>query len=212
MSDSKKSILNHSKMSLTAPKLQNGSFPPKFKVQTYNNNVQFAVFTGVDSGGGSSVINAGMDPVTFYTVLAMIEKLIEAENPANGEVLKYTVENDQGRGKDKALKSVTVIGKDHEGVMFISVIDPNASMPKIKFNFNADYYHRISMPGADKGTISQMSAKAWVDALRVIMGVHLTTTYEPVVYNPNNRGGGNNNNSGGGYTPSPVNDGDESPW
>ena len=213
MPDSKKNILSHSKMTLTAPKLPNGSYPPKFKVQTYNNNVQFAIFTGLDNSG---VINAGMDPITFYTALAMIERMIKEPTPAKDEVITYKVENDQGRGKDKALKSTTVIGKDSEGVLFISVLSTDSSMPKVKFNFNTDFYHRISIPGVSKATVSELAAQAWVDALRVIMGVHLTTTYEPVVFNGggnNYRSNNNNNNGGGGFnhSESPTTDGDI-PW
>lgn len=213
MPDSKKNIFSHSKMTLTAPKLENGSYPPKFKVQTYNNNVQFAIFTGLDNSG---VINAGMDPITFYSVLAMIERMIKEPAPPKGEVLTYKVENDQGRGKEKALKSTTIIGKDSDGILFISVLSTDSSMPKIKFNFNTDYYHRISISGVSKATVSEIAAQAWVDALRVIMGVHLTTTYEPVVFNGGgNRGNSNSNsnNSGGGFNHSEslVTDSDV-PW
>lgn len=195
MAPTKKSILDHSKLSLMAPKQNNGAYPAKLKVQTYNNNVQLTVFSGVTSAKNSGVISAGMDPRTFYMLIAMIRRLINV--PANGQNQVYEIENHAGQGKDKAIKNKTLIGKDAEGMMFISVVDLDDSMPKVKFTFNADYYHKINANGFDKATISCIAAEAWADMFGAIMAVHLTETYEPVQYN--GQGGGNFNKGGGNY-------------
>ena len=195
MAPTKKTILDHSKLSLMAPKQNNGAYPAKHKVQTYNNNVQLTVFSGVTSAKNSGVISAGMDPRTFYMLIAMIRRLINV--PANGQNQVYEIENHTGQGKDKAIKNKTLIGKDAEGMMFISVVDLDDSMPKVKFTFNADYYHKINANGFDKATISCIAAEAWADMFSAIMAVHLTETFEPVQYN--GQGGGNFNKGGGNY-------------
>lgn len=181
-----------------APKQNNGAYPAKLKVQTFNNNVQLVVFSGVTNAKNSGVINAGMDPRTFYIILELIRKL--ADTPANGQNQVYEIENHAGQGKEKAIKNKTLIGKDPEGIMFISVIDLDDTMPKVKFTFNTDYYHKINANGLDKASISCIAAKAWADLFANIMAVHLTESYEPVQYNGQgggNRGGYNNNNNNG---------------
>ena len=195
MSDKPSNVLDNGKLTMSAPKLANGEFPPKFKVGTYNNNPQYTVFTGVTSAKRGGVISAGMDPITFYTSLRLIERMID--EPIPQETVTYEIENHAGRGSEKAIKSRTIIGKDPEGVVFISILDVDDSMPKVRFNFDADFYHKINVNGMSKGQISCISAQGFVDAWRSILGPHLVNSYEKVVF----RGGGNQNkggNSGGG--------------
>lgn len=199
MSDKPSTVLDNGKLTMSAPKLSNGEYPPKFKVQTFNNNPQFAIFTGVPSAKRGGVISAGMDPTTFYTVLRLIERMIDEPTPQ--ETVTYEIENHGGRGADKALKSTTVIGKDPEGIVFISVLDVDASMPKVRFNFNADFYHKISVNGLSKGELSCISAQGFVDTWRAILGPHLVNSYEKVVFGGG--GGYNKGGSGGGGSSGP---------
>lgn len=192
MSDKPSNVLDNGKLTMSAPKLANGEFPPKFKVGTYNNNPQYTVFTGVTSAKRGGVISAGMDPITFYTSLRLIERMID--EPIPQETVTYEIENHAGRGSEKAIKSRTIIGKDPEGVVFISILDVDDSMPKVRFNFDADFYHKINVNGMSKGQISCISAQGFVDAWRSILGPHLVNSYEKVVFRG---GGGGNHNKGG---------------
>ena len=192
MSDKPSNVLDNGKLTMSAPKLANGEFPPKFKVGTYNNNPQYTVFTGVTSAKRGGVISAGMDPITFYTPLRLIERMID--EPIPQETVTYEIENHAGRGSEKAIKSRTIIGKDPEGVVFISILDVDDSMPKVRFNFDADFYHKINVNGMSKGQISCISAQGFVDAWRSILGPHLVNSYEKVVFRG---GGGGNHNKGG---------------
>lgn len=210
MSQEKKSnVLDNGKLSMSAPKLPNGAYPPKLKVQTYNNNPQFTVFSGVASAKRSGIINAGMDPLTFYTVLRLIEKLIDLPTPA--ETVVYEIENHGGRGAEKAIKSRTILGKDAEGVVFISILDVDDSMPKVRFNFDADFYHKINITGMGKGEISCVAAQGFVDAWRAILGPHLVQSYEKVVF-AGGGGGGYGGNSGGGGGSAETSGGGGNPW
>lgn len=208
MSDKPSNVLDNGKLTLSAPKLANGEFPPKFKVGTYNNNPQYTVFTGVTSAKRGGVISAGMDPITFYTSLRLIERMIDEPTPQ--ETVTYEIENHAGRGAEKAIKSRTIIGKDPEGVVFISILDVDDSMPKVRFNFDADFYHKINVNGMTKGQISCISAQGFVDAWRSILGPHLVKSYEKVVFRGNGGGGGGYNK--GGNSGSNSGGGNSQPW
>lgn len=209
MSDKPGNVLDNGKLAMSAPKLGNGEYPPKFKLQTFNNNPQFAVFSGVTSAKRGGVISAGMDPGTFYTVLRLIERMIDEPTPQ--ETLTYEIENHAGRGSEKAVKSTTVIGKDPEGVVFISILDVDDSMPKVRFNFNADFYHKININGMSKGQLSCISAQGYVDTWRSLLGPHLVQSYEKVVFRGNG-GGGGGGNYGGGNSGGGSNSGGSKPW
>lgn len=191
--EKKSSVLDNGKLAMSAPKLKDGGYPPKLKVQLFNNNPQFTVFSGVTSAKRSGIINAGMDTITFFLALRLIEKLIDAPVPA--QTLVYEIENHGGRGAEKAIKSKTILGKDNEGVMFISILDVDDTMPKVRFNFNSDFYHKVNINGMGKAEISCLAAQAWVDTWRSIMGPHLTDSYEKVVFQGGAGGGGGYNNS-----------------
>lgn len=208
MSDKPSNVLDNGKLTLSAPKLANGEFPPKFKVGTYNNNPQYTVFSGVTSAKRGGVISAGMDPITFYTSLRLIERMIDEPTPQ--ETVTYEIENHAGRGAEKAIKSRTIIGKDPEGVVFISILDVDDSMPKVRFNFDADFYHKINVNGMTKGQISCISAQGFVDAWRSILGPHLVQSYEKVVFRGNGGGGGSYNK--GGNSGSNSGGGSSQPW
>lgn len=205
MADKDKTMLDHGKLQMQSRKLDNGEYPPKFKVQTFNNNPQFAVFSGVPSAKRSGVISAGMDPVTLQSVFLLIERMIELD--PNGETLIYEIENEQGRGKDKKVTTKTVIGKDPDGIMFISVVDVDPEMPKVRFDFNTDYYHKIIGPGLDKAELSKIAAQSWVNNFRQMLPIILVNDYAPVVYNGGRGGSNSNSNSsssssgGSGNTP-----------
>lgn len=209
MSDKPSNVLDNGKLVLTAPKHPNGDYPPKLKVQTYNNNPQFAVFSGVPSAKRGGVISAGMDPKTFFTVLSLIERM--ADEPIPESTVTYEIENHAGRGSEKALKSTTVIGKDPEGIVFLSVLDVDDSMPKIRFDFNADFYHKISIKGITKGEISCISAKGWVSMWRSLLGPHMVQSYEKVVFG-GGKGGGYNNNRGNNNSGGGESSGGSNPW
>lgn len=194
MTDKKSTILDLGKLAMSAPKQPNGEYPPKLKVQLYNNNPQITIFSGVSSAPRSGIVGAGMNPTTFFMVLNLIEEMIA--RPATDKVQTFEIENHGGRGNEKAHKSTTVIGKDENGIMFISVVDVDGSMPKVRFDFNVDFYHKVNAAGIDKAQLSCMCAKAWADTFRALVPVSMTVDYEKVVF----QGGGNRGgNRGGGY-------------
>lgn len=211
MADKKKQFLAHSKLAMSAPKLPGGKWPPSFKVQTYNNNIQFTIFAALDGVPNGGIINAGMDPHTVWTIFEIIDEL--AATPAGADNIIYEIENSAGRGKDMAVKSKTIIGKNPEGVMFISVVDVDPSLPKVKFDFNLNYYHKVTRMGGNsalsKADISCMAARGWANMFRQVLGTHMVTEYEEVApYNPGGGGNSGGGNGGGGQS----NSGGGDPW
>lgn len=195
----KKTLLDLSKLQLRG-NLKGAKYPPSLKVGIYQNNPQITVYTNVDSAPHKGIITAGMDFHTLAVVFQTIRDII-AEN-GNGEQFIYEIENKYKPKDSKELrvKNKTIIGKDPEGVIFISVVDSNGEMPKVKFEFGMNYYHSITRKGSlgamTKAEISQRSAVAWTNLFENIVLKIGADSYEFVDYN--NRGGNNNKSSSGG--------------
>lgn len=213
-----KTIFDDQKMKMTAKPIESGARPPTFQLSTYRNNPQFTVYTNHDNGSGVTWMSAGMDMGTFNFVLQLIKNL--ATNGPNGEV--YEIENKRDIPKEKRtdpkvtkqVASKTLIGRDEDGKMWISIQDPNKpNAPKIRFYFGLNYYHSIrSKHSIDAATISQMQAIAWAEQSLLLMA-------QLVMDNPNaaidaaaaqaawqgkgggggNGGGNRGGNGGGGY-------------
>ena len=218
-----KTIFDDQKLKMTAKPIEQGARPPTFQLGTYRNNPQFTVYTNHDNGSGVTWMSAGMDMSTFNFVIELIRQL--ATNGPNGEV--YEIENKRDIPKEKRtdpkvtkqVASKTLVGRDDDGKIWISVQDPNKpNAPKIRFYFGLNYYHSIrSKQSIDAGRISQIQATAWCDQSQLLMA-------NLVMDNPNaaidaanaqagwqnksggngggnrggNGGGGYNNNNGGG--------------
>lgn len=177
MADRQKTIFDGSKLKLTAKPIEQGGRPPSLGFGTYMGNPQLSVFTGADNGSGVTFISAGYDPQTFYQLLDLIEEL--ATNGSNGQ--SYVVETLTEIPKDKRTdpkqrlecKSITQVGRNDDGTIFISVQDArNSNAPKIQFIFTNNYYHRVKTINAqtDRGLESRLRALAWVRMLRIMVG------------------------------------------
>lgn len=170
-----KTIFDDQKLKLTAKPIESGARPPTFQLGTYRNNPQFTVYTNHDNGSGVTWISAGMDLNTFNFVLQLIENL--ATHGPNGET--FEIENKRDIPKEKRtdpkvtkqVASKTLIGRDDDGKIWVSIQDPNKpNAPKIRFYFGLNYYHSIrSKNSIDAATISQIQAIAWVKQSRHLM-------------------------------------------
>lgn len=229
-----KTIFDDQKLKMTAKPIEQGARPPTFQLGTYRNNPQFTVYTNHDNGSGVTWMSAGMDMSTFNFVIELIRQL--ATNGPNGEV--YEIENKRDIPKEKRtdpkvtkqVASKTLVGRDDDGKIWISVQDPNKpNAPKIRFYFGLNYYHSIrSKQSIDAGRISQIQATAWCDQSQLLMANLVMDNPNAAIdaanaqagwqnksggngggnrggnggggYNNNNNGGGNGGNKGGGAT------------
>lgn len=186
----------HSKTVLTAKPANGGDFPPSLKIDFFGGNPQFFVSTGFKKGNGVTYIRAGLEPKTADMILEAI--LMIADMPTDPEN-HITAVFECKAGKEKELKAKVVVGKNKNGIMFISVIDAkNTDAPLIQFLFGYDQYHPVTLNNFPKDkdakeTISVIAAKGWANRCRAYWHNSL------VHYVPEENDGKNNNKGGGGY-------------
>lgn len=213
-------ILDERKLNLTAAPLQKGGKPPSFKIGVYRNNPQFTVFPNCENGSGIARISAGMNLDTFMDVMNLIIWLADENTPpetfsiANNQPIKKEERTDPNV-RQKTV-SETMVGKDDDGKVWISVIDRvNSGAPKAKFYFKPDYYHSVRSKGdtANDGFISRLEAKSFAERSKVLMLAVLNAAglNEQNAAAAGGNGGGNKGNwsgnkgggNGGGYSGKP---------
>ena len=177
---------------------KSGGRAPSLAVAVIKNQPRITVFTGVEGDRNKGVIHAAMDVHAFYDVINMIERMIDADVDSIEKVI-----NNTGWNKEFKYASTTVVGKDSQGRVFISVIDErNKGITPIKFVFKPTNYHYLADKegnGLTEADVSKRYAKAYVDFLRGVLPAVLATQFEEYVpKSKNNSGGGNWKNKGGG--------------
>lgn len=191
----RKTLLDLSKLQLRGY-LKGSKYPPSLRVDLYQNNPQIKIYTNMESAPHKGAIIAGMDFQTLHVIFKLIRDIVNEDG--GGEQIIYEIENKYKPRDSKELmvKNKTIIGKDAEGVVFISVIDSNPEMPKVKFEFGMNYYHGLvrkgGLPPLTKADISCRSAVAWADLFQNIVMRIAVDIYEPVDYNGNKGSGGGN--------------------
>lgn len=187
----------------------------------YANNPRITVYTndpndtGADKGYGK--INANLDLPVFYMLTGLITKAIDYVATADKPDWKDKVENKGftffgGKKSDKpAVISSVWVGKDKEGVVWISVVAKDR--PIIKFSFApSDFHNFVHGDGTPytAGEASVLFADGYVTLLENMMTHMACNNYvEPPPRDPpagaqrggNSYGGGRSNgggNSGGG--------------
>lgn len=190
MAEEKKySIFDFSKLTLNSTQ---GKAQLKFNI--YNNNPRIVVFTNEESDKKNSygAINANLDPYVFNSFLQLLLTLIPA--PAD---TKYKIENEtlvgEGREKTRKVVSELMLGKDKDGVIWMSVIAPDR--PKFKFELGDYKFHKFYTGSGDlmpRAEASQVAAKGMVTLLSQIFSTYVTTQYvhvPPSTYNKGKSGG-----------------------
>jgi len=200
-----KTAFNEFKMRLLAPKPDGQRRAPSLSVSVIRNNPRIDVYTEVEGDRDRGKITAPMDSTTFFALLSVLEAVIEGPSD---EQTKIT--NKIGPPQDKRIVSTTIVGKDKDGKVFISVVA--TERPKVKFVFLPSDWHSFAhKDGTPYGEaeLSMVYARAWLKLLSSLVPAVLNTHYmEPEPRDD----GGNNKWSGGnkGYrAPAPATDFDE---
>lgn len=197
-----KNPLDHSKLVLTAGIQPNAKFPPNLRYSIYNGNPRIVVQTNIpeerDMPHGDR-ITAAMDMEMFYMYLEYLLLVADTEVVPGGPPIKpYAIENYKEKKSDPP-KTITYIGKDVNGVVFVTVVDAlNKNRKPIKFKFGCPWWHTVIKPNGDPATeadISPLRVRAHVNMVREIMANVFVSTYVPP--EPKAKTGG------GGYTPKP---------
>lgn len=210
MADKIEHALQNPKIRLSAPNPQSKGKYASLQIDIWNNNPRVQVntndpnFASADRQFGR--ITGAMETPTFYAMLGFIDQAIVAEPgwKANIQVLSNP-KGQSGPGVDPVPSADIWIGKDAEGVVFISVVNKlSEGWPVIKFPFGAPDRRFVKVFHANgseytKAEISIQYAKAFREAFATLMGGVLVKTYvKPEPFIPGNKGGGGYNRGGGG--------------
>lgn len=157
-----------------APGVQNRR--SRLQWSSYRGNPRIAVFTGVPDDTNKGVITAPMNPETAMILFDLLDDLRLGAPDRKYKVENYTLpkaEEGEKRSSEKIHLSDTWIGKDKEGVLWISVRAPNR--PTIVFKFTVSDFHKLFKGNGEQLTEAEASclqAKAVVENLRAIFQVH----------------------------------------
>ncbi len=186
-----KTAFNEYKLRLRGPMQEGGKRPPNLSVSVIRNQPRIDVFTEVPNDKDNGKITAAMDSLTFFALLEALEMVIDGE-PDN----QLKVPNMKGAPQNKFLASTTLVGKDKDGRVYISVVAKER--PMIKFVFLPSDYHpniqRRDGTPLDEAELSIIYARAWRRLMCELTPNVLDSHFEP----PEPRqGGGNRGNYGG---------------
>lgn len=178
-----KNALNNEKLTMWAPSPNAPGRSARLEYSLLENCPRITIFTG-DPSENSKENNFGkifgaMDPQSFYIFMSLLEQAANAK-----EEFKTKIEN-KGytffggkRSETPVVLSETIVGRDKDGIVWMSVVAPNR--PRIKFPFTISEYHNIvrgdgSQPTAPE--ISSMVAKATVKILQSIYPLVMAKEY-----------------------------------
>lgn len=200
-----KNALDNNKLQLSTPcptPAGKGKYST-LKVEFVKNNPRFVVWTNdpEDTGERNNYgkIVAALDLPTMFMLFRLIEDVVAG--PAGGEPVQLQNLNFKypgGKRTDRpVLESKVFVGKDADGVVFISVIAFEEHRPKIVFPFLPTQYHNLMHRDGtpwEKGKLSEKFAVGFLDAIRPVINHLSVIKYVPP--EPKNKDG---QGGGGGY-------------
>lgn len=181
----------------------------------YANNPRITVYTNDPNDQGASKdygkIMAKLDAPVFFAFLELLTRATEESTPLDW---KAKLENKNfifpgGKRSDApVVVSELWVGKDKEGMVWISIVDRNKERPRIKFLIGTSDFHRfLNADGTpmDAGETSQMFAKGYIKLLQQMMSTMLCTHWVEPEAKPQTGGnrpsyGNNNQGNQGGNT------------
>lgn len=179
-----KNPLNDYRLALRTDKIEKmgGDREPVLRLNIIKNNPRIDVYTGIPNDVDRGRISAPMDPVTFMTLMGLIESIARGENDVVKKITNYT-----GRPEEKRVISTTYVGKDKNGCVFISVTAKDR--PKVKFKFLPSAYHVfMDKDGTimDEGKVTEATALGWVKLVSSYTPHLIINQYEEPEYGNNN--------------------------
>lgn len=209
----KTNALDNRKLALSAPCPTAEKKWSSLLWRLVNNNPRIIVYTNDPNDTGerneNGRITAALDATTMSGILNNILQACDAEpgwNAPSVQCMNYIFPG--GKRSDKPVLVATVmVGKDQEGVVWISVVHYNKDRPKIKFPFGPamefgntfhSLVHRDGTP-VSRGELSVFYAKAYVNTIRPLFEQLLVNEWtEPKKKEDGGRSGGGYNRGGGG--------------
>jgi len=200
-----KTAFDEMKLRLSGPQQEGARRPPNLKVAVIRNNPRIDVFTNIEGDRDNGRISAPMEALTMFALITKVEDI--AMGPPDVQV---KIANKTGAPGQQKILSHTVVGKDKEGRVFISVIAQDR--PRIKFLFLPSDWHEMAHKDGtpyDQAELSTVYARAWAKMMAELIPNVMDTHFQESDYQKNggksgggggyNKGGYNKGGQGGGY-------------
>ncbi len=206
----KPNALNESKLTLTGRKIDGAERPPSLRFGIVKNQPRIHIFTNAPGDEKSGSKMARMDSPTFFQLLEFMDEIVTAPNGTTFEIHNKTMEQGDNNRKELVVDSKTHLGKDNNGIIYLSVT--GAGVTPIQFQFGSNRYHAFFRNGKplERHELSASHCKAFRGLLtelipHILQADHFTAPKGEYGggggggYQKNNNWKGNNNyNKGGG--------------
>lgn len=157
-----KNALNARKMQLQAPNAAGKN--AGMNIRLHNNNFRIQVYTNDPNDPKQGAITAAMEPYVFSMMLTMIDEAVSAPGEYRNYIDNMGFKFIGGkRGDKQEVLSRTVIGKDADGIVYLSIVE--GGRPNVKFPMLPSSWHILRGANGDveeKATTSRMFAKGFV--------------------------------------------------
>lgn len=124
--------------------------------------------------GAQNMINLSFTYKNLLVLFGFMDLVIESDVPVEKELVAYnTAYIDNQRTDDIVIEGKAVIGKDSNGVVYITLVDKDDTKPQMRFNLIADekwlhaFDQGIQVP---IGEMSTVFAKEYLNMLRLVYG------------------------------------------
>lgn len=176
--------------------------------RTHENNPGIRVRTGVANDKNHGMIDAGMDAITWQTLIQKMEEIAKGDAPDRFSIRNFGHPFINGqRSREKKQMSTTSVWKDGEGKCYISV-SAGPNRPQIEFLFTSDEYHNFMNKDNEPLSEAEISKYTMLATARLwgsLMANVLEANYETpqwlldsrAKYANNDGGGYGGNNAGG---------------
>jgi hypothetical protein len=194
MDQDKPIIIDDKKFALYGKPVEGGRGAPKMQFGVFRGNPNVVVFTNDPSDPEKKPIRAAMDPVIWGGFIELIKMAADADPN-----WQRRIPNRKGPPQKTFVESVTIVGKDAEGVVYIAINKQGRPTKKIPIlpGMYADLTDDQGNPIPD-GEKSVVFAKGFAITLNHIMLDLMRETYEPAQPPGGQQGGGGGYNRGGG--------------
>lgn len=202
----KKTILNLNKLQLSAPLPNQKGKWAKFYVDVYSNNPRLVVRTNDPSLEGKEnnfgQIRAALDPIIWSMWCKTLEDVIAHQGETKRKIEVYGIPR-PGQGDNTPKHTADIwLGKNAEGRIFVSVIDPDPKWPKLQFFFGPSderwaKFYNAGGEQCTKAEVSQLAARAYLHQIGDLMTHVLAANYVEYQRPPGQGGGGGGYNRGG---------------
>lgn len=197
----KKIALDNRKLSLFAPCPSAPGKTASLSWRLVSNNPRITVYTNdpadMTEKNGNGLIAAALDAPIFFMLMRLMYNIIDAAPGTKEKIENKNFIFPGGKRSEKpVVVSEIIVGKDDDGVVFISVVAYDKQRPRIKFELLPSEFHSLYHQNGQqftKGEASALYARGYIQCLEGLMSHLLVTEW----VEPEKKDNGNNRNGGG---------------